>query len=130
MGKAEAPNPYLFRVGTINDAQYAVPDGYGQHSGGYARYSLVDRTVGSVHMGVAIGRMAPEGEVACCVHAYEKGIYVLEGELEMKLGAESIRLEADDYALVSFATPHALRNTGRAEVRWFEMNAPQPRLPG
>ena len=49
-------------------------------------------------MGVTIGRLQPEGSVERCVNAYEKGIYVLAGELEMQVASESFRIGPDDYA--------------------------------
>ena len=133
MGKPEMParaNAYLFSVGRVDDAKFSVPEGYARRSRGYTQQSLVDRSMGSVHMGVGVSSLEPAGEIACCVHAYEKGIYVLAGELEMKLGERSFTLTADDYALIEYATPHAFRNTGKAQARWFDMRAPQPRLSG
>ena len=122
-------NPYLFHVGRVDEAKFSVPPGY-EHSRGYTRQSLVDRTVGSVHMGVSVGQLAPGGEIARCVNAFEKGLYVLSGELELQVAGEALRLTMDDYALIPFATPHALRNGGKGPVHWFEMAAPQPQLPG
>ena len=81
-------------------------------------------------MGATIGRLQPEGSVERCVNAYEKGLDVLAGELEMQVGSESFRIGPDDYALIPFATTHALRNAGREPARWFEMAAPQPQEPG
>lgn len=121
-------NPYLFHTGRIDDAKFSTPDGF-ERSRGYRRQMLVDRTVGSVHMGVAIGELQPGGEIERCVNAFEKGIYVLSGKLELQTGGESFVLGADYYALVPFAVPHALRNTSDSPVRWFEMAAPQPQLP-
>ena len=43
---------------------------------------------------------------------------------------KACRIGPDDYALIPFATTHALRNTGREPARWFEMAAPQPQEPG
>ena len=131
MGKVETPiSPYLYRVGKMNESQFTVPEGYAEHSRGLFRYSLVDRSMGSVHMSAGICRMAPGGEAGSCVHAYEKGIYVLSGQLDMSLGASSFRLTPDSYALVPYATPHAFRNSGKETASWFEMLAPQPRLSG
>ena len=61
-------NPYLFHVGRVDEAKFSVPSGYEQCRG-YTRQSLVDRTVGSVHMGVSVGQLAPDGEIARCVNA-------------------------------------------------------------
>jgi mannose-6-phosphate isomerase-like protein (cupin superfamily) len=135
MGKAELDTPlsappFLFHVGKVDEAKFAVPHGYAENSRGYMRQSLVERSVGSVHMGVGVCRLEPRGHIDNCVHANEKGIYLLAGELEMKLGSEAFRLNENDYAFVPFATSHALRNVGEKPARWFEMQAPQPKPPG
>ena len=119
-----------FHVGKLEDLLFAVPAGYENRSHGYERASLMDRGGGSVHMGAAIGRLHPEGCMAPCIHAYEKGIYLLEGELEVMRGESAFRLSKDDYALIPCGVPHAIRNTGAVPARWFEMAAPQPKPPG
>ena len=120
----------MFYIGKFDESRFAVPHGYARNSRGYERATLIDHAVGSVHMGAAICQLQPQGSVGSRVHANEKGIYVLEGDLEIKRGQEVFRLSADDYALISYGTPHALRNTGAKTVRWFEMQAPQPKPPG
>ncbi|MBI3919482.1 MAG: cupin domain-containing protein [Betaproteobacteria bacterium] len=135
MGKADldtplAATPFLFHVGRVDESKFTVPHGYAEHSRGYARQSLIDRNVGSVHMGVGVCLLEPGGHIDACVHANEKGIYLLAGELEMKLGSKAFRLAENDYAFVPFATGHALRNVGSQPARWFEMQAPQPKPPG
>jgi mannose-6-phosphate isomerase-like protein (cupin superfamily) len=107
-----------------------VPWGYDKHSQGYQRTTLVDHTLGSVHQGTGICELEPGGSVDACVHANEEGIYVFEGELEMRRGSEAFRLSMDDYALVPYGVPHAYRNRGNKVVRWFEVLAPQPKPPG
>lgn len=121
----------MFYVGKFDESGFAVPHGYAQHSRGYERATLIDHAVGSVHMGAGICQLQPQGNVESRIHANEKGIYILEGELEMKRGEHEVfRLSADDYALIPYGTSHALRNTGAKTARWFEMQAPQPKPPG
>jgi mannose-6-phosphate isomerase-like protein (cupin superfamily) len=121
----------MLYVGKFDESGFALPHGYAQHSRGYERATLIDHAVGSVHMGAAICQLHPQGGVESRIHANEKGIYVLEGELEMKRGEHDVfRLSADDYALIPYGTPHALRNTGAKTARWLEMQAPQPKPPG
>ena len=120
----------MYYVGKIDDSRFALPHGYAGKSRGYERADLVDHSVGSVHMGAAICQLQAQGSVDSRVQANEKGIYVLEGELEIRRAQEAFRLSVDDYALISYGTPHALRNTGNTPVRWFEMQAPQPKPPG
>jgi mannose-6-phosphate isomerase-like protein (cupin superfamily) len=135
MGKVETEigkksGAYLFHTGKVEESRFVVPEAYAQNSRGYSRCPLVDRSVGSVHMGVDVCRLEARGEVASRIHAYEKGIYVLEGELEVRRDSEFFRLPADGYAFIPFAVSHGIRNTGAAPARWFEMQAPQPKLPG
>ena len=120
----------MYYIGKFEESQFAVPYGYEQHSEGYERFALVDHSVGSVHMGVGICRLQPNGSVESSVHANEKGIYVLEGDVEIKRGGEGYRLSKDDYALFPYGVPQAYRNTSRKAARWFEMQAPQPKPPG
>ena len=122
--------PDRFYVGKFDESKFAVPHGYEEHSKGFERVSLVDHSVGSVHMGVGICQLQPKGSMEFCIHANEKGIYILEGEVEMRRGCEAFRLSKDDYALVPYGVSHAFRNTAKKAVRWFEIQAPQPKPPG
>ena len=122
--------PGLYYVGKFDESKFAVPHPFVQHSRGYERVTLMDRSRGSVHMGVGVCRLEPQGHVEACVIANEKGIYIFEGEVEMQRGREVFRLAADDYALIPYGAPHAFRNSGTKPARWFEMQAPQPKPPG
>jgi mannose-6-phosphate isomerase-like protein (cupin superfamily) len=121
---------FLFHVGKVDESRFAMPHVYAVNARGLSRFPLVDRSTRSVHMGAGICRLDPEGSIDTCVHAYEKGIYVLSGELEMKRDAQAFSLAVDDYALIPFGTPHAFRNSSAAPARWFEMQAPQPKPQG
>lgn len=121
----------MFYVGKFDESGFAVPHAYAQHSRGYERATLIDHAVGSVHMGAGICQLQPQGSVESRIHANEKGIYILEGDLEVKRGEHEVfRLSADDYALIPYGTSYALRNTGPVPTRWLEMQAPQPKPPG
>src|SRR3990167_489669 len=82
------------------------------HAQGLSRTMLLDREAGSAHVGYSIAELAPGGAVDRCLHAFEKTIYVLSGELQLERDGTLIRLAKDDYALVPTGTPHALRNAG------------------
>ena len=120
----------MYHFMKLDKCIFAVPPGYQQHSQGYARVSLVDRSVGSVHTGLGICHLEPNGRVASCIQANEKGIYVLQGEIEMMRGKEAFRLGADDYALIPYGETQGFRNTGKQAARWMEIQAPQPKPPG
>lgn len=119
-----------YRVVRFDEAALAVPQGYAQHSCGFRRHSLADRSTGSVHMQAGICQLDAGGSVRACRHAFEKGIYLLAGELQVRRGDGFLRLRAHDYALVPYGSVHALRNGGAVPARWFEMQAPQPKPPG
>ena len=74
-----------------------------------------------------MSRLQPGGNFETCIHAYEKGIYVFEGEIEVLRGGELIHLPTDGYALIPYAAPHAIRNAGTRPARWFEILSPQPK---
>jgi mannose-6-phosphate isomerase-like protein (cupin superfamily) len=121
----------MYHVSKLDESRFAVPVGYERRARGYERASLVDHTMGSVHTGAAICRLAPGGYVDTRTHVNEKGIYVLAGALEVLRGErEAFRLAEDEYALVPYGSAHALRNSGTKPVRWFEVQAPQPKPPG
>ena len=100
------------------------------HAQGLSRTMLLDREAGSAHVGYSIAELAPGGAVDRCLHAFEKTIYVLSGELQLERDGTLIRLAKDDYALVPTGTPHALRNAGSDTARWVEVSTPQPKPAG
>ncbi len=119
-----------YHVGKYDESRFAVPDGYAGNASGFERVSLVNRATGSVHTEACMARLQAGGSINTCMHAYEKGIYVFEGELELLRAGEVIRLPADAYALIPYAAPYAIRNAGSTTARWFEILAPQPKPPG
>lgn len=116
-----------YHVGKLDGARFVVPEIYREHARGYERASLINRAIGSVHCEAGVSRLAPGGDIDSAVHAYEKGLYVFEGEIEVLRAGECFRLPAEGYALIPYATPHAIRNRGSVAARWFEILAPQPK---
>ena len=100
------------------------------HARGYARTTLLDREAGSVHVGYALCELEPGGAIERCVHAFEKTIYVLAGELALERDGSLFRLAKDDFALVSTGVAHGFRNAGNAPARWVEVSTPQPKPAG
>ena len=109
------------------DMAYAVPPGYGDHSDGYRRTSIVDDPAGSVHMGFGICELDGGGTVATHVHSFEESFHVLSGEVVCDTAEGSYALRAGDYGIVPVGMAHAWRNTGGEVARWADMLAPQPR---
>lgn len=116
-----------YHVGKYDASRFAVPDAYAGHASGFERISLVNRATGSVHTEACIARLQPGGHIETCAHAYEKGIYVFEGAVELLRAGEFIQLPTDGYALISYAQPNAIRNVGARAARWFEILSPQPK---
>jgi len=81
-------------------------------------------------MAVGISSLRPNGNIASLIHAFEKGIYVLNGELELNRDGHTFTLSADDFALIPYGTPYSLRNSAAKKTRWLEMQAPQPKVAG
>lgn len=100
------------------------------HGQGYTRASLVDHTLGSVMTGLSVCELAPGGTVDPHVHSFEEGFYVLSGEAILAINDQAYRLKAGDYGVAKVGALHAWRNVGTTPVRWFQMNAPQPKPPG
>ena len=119
---------HLFRQ--IDDSLFQAPPGYGGHSEGFRRADLIGREQGSVHIGFSISELAPGGGIDTCVHSYEKGIFITEGEVELNREGKRFWLKKHDYALVPMGTAHAIRNAGSPPTRWVEKSAPQPKPPG
>jgi len=112
----------------IEDSLFKAPAGYGDHATGYRRADLIGRDQGSVHMGFFFSELQPGGTIDACVHSFEKGIFVTEGEVELNRDGKIFRLGRHDFALVPIGTAHALRNSGNEQARWIEKCAPRPKL--
>ena len=115
----------VHHVGTLAGIP-SSPGAYAAHADGYTRVPIVDRAVGSVHQTVAVAELTPRGHVHLHAHAYEEAIYVLEGNLVLKVAAGDEELSPDDFAFVPFGVAHALVNRSGEPVRWYELGAPQP----
>lgn len=111
------------------DAMRAVPAHPG-HSQNYSRVSLVDDTVGSVHMGVGLCELRAGGSVDTHVQSYEKSFFVLEGAPVLVLEGRGTRLAPGACGLVPLGVAHAWLGPQQGSAKWIEMCAPQPRPAG
>lgn len=117
-------------VGHWDDpSQFTVYELYKDHTAGYSRYELIDHTIieSSVHMGLALVDIEPDGYLNPVAHAFEKGFYVLEGQFVAHLNGLDVELNQGDYGVIPLGTTYAWRNTGTEKVRLLEMMAPQPK---
>lgn len=107
---------------------FTIPAGCEGHASGFRRADLVGREQGSVHMGFFISELAADGSIDVQIHSYEKGIFVLEGTIELNRDGTVFALGPHDYALIPIGTKHAFRNRSGARARWVEKCAPRPKL--
>jgi len=117
---------HIFRH--IEDNLFQAPTAYNGHAAGFRRADLVGRDEGSVHMGFFISDLEAGGTIDPHIHSYEKGVFVLEGEVELNRDGKVFALGPHDYALVPIGTAHAFRNRGKTRARWVEKCAPRPKL--
>ncbi|MCZ6847008.1 MAG: hypothetical protein O7F69_14025 [Alphaproteobacteria bacterium] len=55
---------------------------YNGHAAGFTYAPFANRQTGSVHTGFGVASLAPGGVTEVTVHAFEKGVFVLEGEFD------------------------------------------------
>lgn len=103
---------------------------YPERAREFSRCSLVDRAVGSVHMGLGLCALDAGGAVETHLHSFEESFFVLEGEPLLVLDGRGIRLEPGTCGAVPVGVPHAWLGPAAGQARWIEMQAPQPRGPG
>lgn len=114
-------------VSKIDEATARTPALYEQHSTGFRRATYVDRAIGSVHMGVGVGYLDPNGSIQPHIHSFEESFYILEGAASLQIGGGDYELSPGDFGLISTGVRHSWRNPGQGRLRWLEMQAPQPR---
>ena len=104
-----------------------VAPAYSGNSRQFARCSLVDQSVGSVHMGLGLCELRASGYVDVHVHSFEESFYVLEGAPTLIIDARAYQLGPGACGLVPLGTPHAWVAPAHGTARWIDMLAPQPR---
>ncbi len=114
-------------VSRIDAAAAQTPAIYAKHSNGFRRQAYVERSIGSVHMGTGICFLEPRGTIRPHLHAFEETFYILEGNVQARIGAKSYPLGPGSFGLIGTGERHSWHNTGDRPVRWLEMQAPQPR---
>jgi quercetin dioxygenase-like cupin family protein len=103
---------------------------YISHSAQFARCSLVDRSVGSVHMGFGLCSLGTGGRIDTHFHSFEESFYVMSGEPTLVLDGRGFRLAPGTCGVVPVGVPHAWLGPASGEARWLDMLAPQPRTAG
>jgi quercetin dioxygenase-like cupin family protein len=96
----------------------------------YSRVSLVDGTVGSVHMGVGLCALEAGGSVDTHLQSYEKSFFVLEGAPVLVMEGRGCRLAPGACGMIPIGLPHSWLGPDRGSAKWIDMCAPQPRPAG
>src|SRR3954451_4003135 len=91
-------------------------------SSGLARLQVIGPAQGAVHTDLAAVAIQPGGWLAPHVHSFEEALYVLDGELLLRLAGDVHRLVAGDYALMPTGVRHALANSGAEPVRILSLS--------
>jgi quercetin dioxygenase-like cupin family protein len=97
------------------------------HSTRYQYVALVGPGCGSVHTGLSLNVLGPEGVILPHLHSFEESFYILEGNAIVEVGERAWQLGPGDYGVCPVGTAHAWRAAGSSPVRWLQMAAPQPR---
>jgi quercetin dioxygenase-like cupin family protein len=118
----------VHHVGKLAAAQ-AAGGGYEDHSEGCSRIPMLGREEGSLHQAITIVELAPAGRIDQHAHAFEEGLYVLEGTVTVEVAGAREALSADDVGFVEAGVPHAL-SAGADGARCYELHAPQPGAQG
>jgi quercetin dioxygenase-like cupin family protein len=103
---------------------------YRGHSKGFSRCSVVDGSVGSVHMGVGLCELKAGGRIDRHVQSFEESFYVLEGEPVLVLEGRGVRLAPGACGLIPLGVEHAWVGPAKGSAKWIDMMAPQPRPEG
>src|SRR5438874_9802391 len=77
---------------------------------GLARRLLVGPNEGAVHTDLAAVGIQPGGWLAPHVHSFEECLYVLDGELLLRIDGDVHRLVGGDFALMPTGVRHGLAN--------------------
>jgi quercetin dioxygenase-like cupin family protein len=117
----------MHHVSKIDEATSRTPELYSKHSSGFRRATYVEHAMGSVHMGVGVCYLEPNGVIQPHVHSFEESFYVLSGTLIAQIGERNDALCAGHFGLISTGARHSWRNTSNRAASWLEMQAPQPR---
>ena len=103
---------------------------YAGNSKFFTRCSLIDGSVGSVHMGVGLCGLKAGGRIDTHVHSFEESFYVLEGEPTLILDGRGYPLVPGACGLIPVGVQHAWLGSAKGSAKWIDMMAPQPRVKG
>jgi len=98
-----------------------------EHSSRFRRFSLVDRSHGSVHTGWGLCELDAGGHVDSAVQSYEESFFVLEGNPTLILDGRAYRLEPGACGVIPVGMRHAWLGPDSGTAKWTDMCAPCPK---
>ena len=115
------------KVDSFSESDLSPHPIYENNSSGLLYSPFINRKAGSVHTGFGVMSLLPGGSTEMITNAFEKGLFVLGGDLDLIRGEKVYKLTEGDFALIPTAVPHAWRNSSKNDVRWVVVEAPQPK---
>jgi quercetin dioxygenase-like cupin family protein len=103
---------------------------YVGNSEAFNRCSLVDGSVGSVHMGVGLCELKAGGRINTHLHSFEESFYILEGKPWLVLEGLAYPLVPGACGIIPLGVQHAWLGSSKGSAKWIDMFAPQPRPAG
>lgn len=119
----------MHKIGSFDPAALLPHPKYGEHATGLNWAPFVEHSDETVHVSYGTIELLSGGETALTIQAYETGLYMIAGEVEVLRNGRAYKLTEGDFMLIPTGVEHAYRNTGSASARWIEMCAPQPKGP-
>ena len=123
------PLTALHHVGRFADGDLLPHPVYGDQVPGLSYAPFVTRRTGSVHTNFGVLELAAGTKSETMFHAFEKGVFVMSGTLDLMIGAQVHRLGEGHHALIPTGTTHAFHNPSESAARWVMVESPQPKLP-
>ncbi|MCZ6840664.1 MAG: cupin domain-containing protein, partial [Alphaproteobacteria bacterium] len=94
----------MHKVGRFDAATLAPHPIYDGHGSGLTWAPFIEHTDHTVHAAFGAMELASEGETELVSHAFEKALFVTDGELEINRDGHTYRLSAGDFILVPTGT--------------------------
>jgi quercetin dioxygenase-like cupin family protein len=113
----------MYYVTKIDRDAATVPTTHAGHSRGYSRQALINRSTGSPHMSVSVGRFTKDGYVDATVHSHELSFYILSGEIAVSLLGSTTLLNQDHCLVIPVGVTYSLRAVSD-EASWLLVSAP------
>ena len=102
---------------------------YEQNSAGFARASVIDRSVGSVHTALGLCELPANGHIGLHAHSFEEQFYITAGEPVLIMEGRGHRLLPGACGVIPVGTPHAWLGPETGKAAWIDLLTPIPRGP-